>query len=71
MIVDEYVAAKVSVSGEVHSPGMYSIMAPRSVLDVLSMAGGLTEIAARQILIKHRRTGEQEPYLYRTTRVGS
>jgi polysaccharide export outer membrane protein len=62
MIVDEYVAAKVSVSGEVHAPGMYSIMAPRSVLDVLSMAGGLTEIAARQILINHRRTGEQEPY---------
>ncbi len=60
--VDEYATAKVSVAGEVRSPGAFAIMTPRSIFDVLSLAGGLTETAAREIRIKHRESGQEQAY---------
>lgn len=60
--VDEYATERVSVLGEVKTPGTYAIQTPRSVLDVLSMAGGLTDRADRKILIQRRGTGEKVPY---------
>lgn len=62
VVVEEYVTTKVSVVGEVRAPGAYAIMTPRSVLDVLSMAGGLTDSAAREILVKRRKNDEQEAF---------
>jgi polysaccharide export outer membrane protein len=44
----------VSVGGEVNHVGTYSLTTPRSVLDVLDMAGGLTPMADRHIVIEHR-----------------
>jgi len=60
--VEEYATQKVSVLGEVKAPGAYAISTPRSVLDVLTLAGGLTELADRKIVIERRRTGEKAPY---------
>jgi polysaccharide export outer membrane protein len=44
----------VSVGGEVNHPGSYEIVTAHSVLDLLAMAGGLTELADRQIVIQRR-----------------
>jgi polysaccharide export outer membrane protein len=44
----------VSVGGEVNHVGTYSLTTPRPVLDVLDMAGGLTPMADRNIVIEHR-----------------
>jgi polysaccharide export outer membrane protein len=60
--VEQYATQNVSVLGEVRAPGPHPIGTPRPVLDVLTMAGGLTEFADRKILIEHRGTGERVPY---------
>jgi polysaccharide export outer membrane protein len=60
--VEEFTTQKVSVLGEVKSPGAYAINTPRSVLEVLALAGGLTELADRKIMIERRVTGEKVPY---------
>lgn len=60
--VEEYATQKVSVLGEVKTPGAYAISTPRSVLDVLTLAGGLTELADRKILIQRKGTSERVPY---------
>lgn len=60
--VEEYATQKVSVLGEVKTPGAYAIDTPRSVLDVLTLAGGLTELADRKILIERRSSQEKIPY---------
>ena len=60
--VQEYATEKVSIVGEVRVPGAYSIETPRSILDVLTMAGGLSDLASRQILVQRRGTLEKIPY---------
>jgi polysaccharide export outer membrane protein len=60
--VEEYATQKVSVMGEVRNPGAHAINTPRSVLDVLTLAGGLTELADRKVLIEHRGTSEKVAY---------
>jgi polysaccharide export outer membrane protein len=60
--VTEYQTQNVSVLGEVKLPGAYPVTSPRSVLDVLALAGGLTELADRKILIERHGTGEKVPY---------
>lgn len=60
--VAEYATQKVSVLGEVKAPGAYAINTPRSVLDVLTLAGGLTDLADRKILIERKGTAEKVPY---------
>jgi polysaccharide export outer membrane protein len=60
--VEEYATQKVSVLGEVKAPGAYAISTPRSVLDVLTLAGGLTDVADRKILIERKGTNDKVPY---------
>lgn len=50
--VEQYATEKVSVLGQVKAPGSYPIATPRSIIDVLSMAGGLTDLADRRITIE-------------------
>jgi len=50
--VEEYATQEVSVVGQVRNPGTYSIAAPLPVLRILSKAGGLTELADRNITIQ-------------------
>lgn len=58
VLVKESANQGVSVMGEVEHPGMYPLLGPRSLLDVLSMAGGLTKVADTKVSIK-RRDGPQ------------
>ena len=47
VIVREVHSFKVTVIGEVKTPGRYELRSRSTVLDVLAMAGGLTQYAAR------------------------
>ncbi len=50
----EYATQGISVLGEVSRPGVYPLLGPRKLFDVISMAGGLTTRAGKQITITHR-----------------
>jgi len=58
---------KVAVIGEVKTPGRYEFGSVATVLDVLAMAGGLTEFAVRDRVVILRREGSttrQIPFNY-------
>ncbi|MGC1462554.1 MAG: polysaccharide biosynthesis/export family protein [Terracidiphilus sp.] len=50
--IEQYATQTVSVIGEVKVPGAYPIATPRSILDVLALAGGLNPVADRNIVIE-------------------
>jgi len=60
--VEEYATQDVSILGQVRSPGTYPVTTPQSILKVLSLAGGLTDVADRHITIKDRETGSDLTY---------
>jgi len=60
--IDQYATQEVTVSGEVGKPGSLLLTTPRPLLDVLALAGGLTSIADRRIMIQHR--GASTPTSY-------
>jgi polysaccharide export outer membrane protein len=53
LTIIEYTAQEVTILGEVYSPGRYQLLAPRSLTDVLGLAGGLTVAAGNEIVISH------------------
>ncbi len=61
VIVKEVNSAKVSVLGEVKTPGMYKIKDRATVLDAVALAGGFTEYARRDkvMLIRIEPNGQQ------------
>ncbi len=61
--VEQYATETVSVIGEVARPGVFPITTPRTVLDVLSFAGGITNVADRNITIqRHGSKDDSAPY---------
>jgi polysaccharide biosynthesis/export protein len=58
----ELATQDVSVLGQVHTPGTYSITTPQTILKVLSLAGGLTESANRNVVVKRGKSSEQLKY---------
>jgi polysaccharide export outer membrane protein len=62
VIVEQYATQDVSVIGQVGKPGNYPIRTPRSILEVLSMAGGLTSLADRHVLVRRRNGKISESY---------
>jgi polysaccharide export outer membrane protein len=59
VLVKEIHSVKVTVLGEVKAPGRYEIKDRATVLDVLAVAGGLTEFANRDGIAVLRREGGQ------------
>ena len=61
--VKEYLSKKVSVLGEASNPGIHYLTERRTLLEILSKAGGLTKTAGKQLILvrNHRPTGAQEP----------
>jgi polysaccharide export outer membrane protein len=61
VMVKEVNSAKVSVLGEVRTPGVYKIKDRATVLDAIALAGGFTEYAKRNkvTIIRPSATGEQ------------
>ncbi len=55
----EFVTQGVSVLGEVLKPGVYPLMGPRRLFDVLSLAGGTTPKAGQLVSISHRNPADK------------
>jgi polysaccharide export outer membrane protein len=53
VFVAEFTRRTITITGEVRSPGMYPIAAPRTLTDTLAMAGGLNDSASRTVSIVH------------------
>jgi len=60
--VQEYSTQDVSVLGQVRTPGAYPLTTPQPVLRVLSLAGGVTDMADREVTIKRHGSSEQLSY---------
>ena len=75
VIVREVHSFKVTVIGEVKTPGRYELHSRATVLDVLALAGGLSQYAARGRITILRRQGDsvrELPYDFeKITRIGS
>jgi polysaccharide export outer membrane protein len=55
---------KIAILGAVGRPGLYELVGPTTLLQILSEAGGLTAQAAKEIhVIRQRETGEKERIL--------
>ena len=67
--VTQYATQNVTVFGQVNKPGSYSIDTPRSVVDVLGLAGGLTDLADRHVTIE-RHTSHRQISYYVSNRPG-
>jgi polysaccharide export outer membrane protein len=52
VFVEEYATQTVTILGQVAHPGAMHLAAPRTLIDVLSLAGGLTESADRHIVVQ-------------------
>jgi len=57
VVVREIRSLKVSVIGQVRTPGRYDLRGPSTVLDALALAGGFTEFAARRKITILRSSG--------------
>jgi polysaccharide export outer membrane protein len=75
VIVREVHSFKVTVIGEVKTPGRYELHSRTTVLDVLALAGGFSQYAARSRITILRRQGDavrELPYDFeKITRAGS
>ena len=61
IFVREHGSSKVSVLGAVGKPGVYEMIGPRTLLQILSQAGGLTDDAAAELyLIRGAADGKTE-----------
>ncbi|MGA7342880.1 MAG: polysaccharide biosynthesis/export family protein [Terracidiphilus sp.] len=60
----QYAPTLVTVLGEVNNPGRLQMLAPHSLLDVLSFAGGETQVAGGEIEVRHETDGKTETATY-------
>ena len=58
--VEDFGTQQVSVMGEVKAAGAYDITAPTSIITVISIAGGLTELADRHVTIERHSDPNQK-----------
>lgn len=56
--VVQYEPTMVTVLGEVSSPGRLQMLAPHSLLEVISRAGGETSLAGSEIQVRHEDAGQ-------------
>lgn len=54
VFIAEYATQGVTMAGEIRLPGVYPLLGPRTLLDMVTMAGGLGESASKTISIIHR-----------------
>ena len=62
--VEAYATQNAYVMGEVQKPGTYEIDTPHRVVDVLAMAGGLTPVADRHMIIQRFGPGKEKVEYY-------
>jgi polysaccharide export outer membrane protein len=64
VIVEAINSLKISVSGNVNSPGVYKIGGAISLIEAISLAGGLTELATDEQIRIVRKTQNGEENIY-------
>lgn len=57
LTIIEFAASNIAVLGEVEAPGRYPVLAPRSLGDVLSLAGGALASSSGVIEVQHAQAG--------------
>ena len=62
--VEAYATQNVSVMGQVQKPGIYEIDTARKVVEVLALAGGLTDLADRHMTIQRFGAAKQKVEYY-------
>ncbi len=65
--IDQFATQNVTIIGQVSRPGSYPIGTPRMVLDVVGMAGGVTDMADRRITIERHGTNQKIEYFLSNT----
>jgi polysaccharide export outer membrane protein len=66
--IEDYANEQISIMGQVKDGGVYQITAPTPILTVLSMAGGLTELADRHVTVqRHGNSGEKITFFLSNT----
>ena len=53
IFIEEFATQGITVYGEVNAPGIYPLMGPHHLYDVISAAGGLTLKAGRTVTVMH------------------
>jgi len=74
VVVNDVRSFKVSVIGEVIRPARYELRSRTSVLDVLALAGGFNQFAARTRIVVLRQDGDKKvriPFNYNRVTSGS
>jgi polysaccharide export outer membrane protein len=69
VFVAESTRRTITITGEVRSPGIYPIAAPRTLTDTMAMAGGLNETASRTVSIVH--ASDPKQIIHVTLNVGA
>jgi len=67
--VQQFATTSATVMGEVQSPGKVELLAPHSLLDVIGMTGGVTQLAGNVIEVK-RSDGDPPTKSYHYSRGG-
>jgi polysaccharide export outer membrane protein len=68
VFIEEYATQSVSVLGQVMKPGAINISTARTLIDVLAMAGGLTESADRHITVEHAGSSQEQAEVFLSNR---
>ena len=63
IFVDESASQAITVLGEVARPGAYPAIGERKLFDLLSLAGGLSDKAGREVTVVHRGDPEHKVHL--------
>ena len=63
VVLQQTATQNVTIIGQVRSPGAYPIGTARGILDVLALAGGLTEVADRKVMIERHASKERVTFV--------
>jgi polysaccharide biosynthesis/export protein len=63
VMTEQTATQNVTILGQVRSPGSYSIGTSRPILDVLALAGGLTDLADRKVTIQRHASKERVTFV--------
>jgi polysaccharide biosynthesis/export protein len=59
VVIEEFATQSISVLGQVSKPGTFTVTTARGLLDILAMAGGLTDTADRHITVQRANQNEK------------
>lgn len=58
VVVLDYKSQQVSVLGQVNKPGQYTLEAPKTLVDVIAMAGGVSTVGEDRVIITRQVSGK-------------